>query len=86
MLLQSHRGELHVLPALPDAWPDGSIQGLRARGGMEVDLSWRAGKLVTMELRSIKPRPARIRYGQHVNEVQLRDDEPNRFTVRDLER
>ncbi|MBS1789098.1 MAG: glycoside hydrolase family 95 protein [Acidobacteria bacterium] len=46
MLLQSHAGEIHFLPALPKAWPEGSITGIRARGAIGVDLKWSAGKAV----------------------------------------
>ena len=51
MLLQSHAGELSFLPALPDAWAKGSIKGLRARGGLGVDLSWTAGNATRGVLR-----------------------------------
>ena len=50
MLLQSYRGELHRLPALPAAWPEGRVSGLRARGGVTVAMAWRAGELVEATL------------------------------------
>ncbi|MFD0523382.1 glycoside hydrolase family 95-like protein [Paractinoplanes durhamensis] len=43
MLLQSHGDEVHILPALPAAWPDGRVSGLRARGDLTVDIAWSAG-------------------------------------------
>jgi alpha-L-fucosidase 2 len=51
MLLQSHAGEIHLLPALPRAWSNGEFRGLRARGGVEVDVAWSEGRIVKATLR-----------------------------------
>ncbi len=71
MLLQSHAGELHLLPALPPAWPNGSVTGLRARGGWEVDLAWRDGRLQQATLRATVGGPCLVRYGQSTQELSL---------------
>ncbi|MGW3233397.1 glycoside hydrolase family 95 protein [Kitasatospora sp. NPDC001095] len=57
MLLQSHNGVLRLLPALPTAWPTGRAQGLRARGGLTVDLRWDAGGLTGAAVHAPRPQP-----------------------------
>ncbi len=62
MLLQSHAGEIHMLPALPRAWKRGRVRGLRARGGFEVDISWDDGVLTNAVIRSHLGGKCQIRY------------------------
>ncbi len=61
MLLQSHAGFIHLLPALPSLWPSGHVSGLRARGGYTVDIEWAGGKLVRAAVHASKDGPVRVR-------------------------
>jgi alpha-L-fucosidase 2 len=73
MLVQSSPAEIDLLPALPTAWREGRVTGLRARGGFEVDLTWRDGRLVRAEIRSVGGRATRVRYGSTVQAVTFAD-------------
>jgi alpha-L-fucosidase 2 len=71
MLMQCVAGEIVLLPALPRAWPNGDVRGLRARGGFEIDLSWRNGALTTMRIVSARGGDAIVRYGDRVRPVHV---------------
>ncbi len=73
MLLQSHDGEISLLPALPKAWPTGSVTGLRARGVVEFDLTWRNGRLATATLKPTLDGPQRIRVprGNEIADIKV---------------
>jgi alpha-L-fucosidase 2 len=77
MLLQSHlrdaegRYIVDLLPALPKAWPNGSVKGLRARGGFVFDLVWQDGKLTSYRIHRDGPSQCRVRYAGKVFEAKL---------------
>lgn len=71
MLVQSRVGEIEFLPALPKAWPTGTIKGLRARGGFEVDVAWKDSKLVDATVRASRDASTELRYGSLTHRVKL---------------
>ncbi len=66
MLVQSHEGEIQLLPALPDAWSSGKVTGLKARGGFEIDMEWKKGKLTKAVVHSSIGGNCRIRTREEV--------------------
>lgn len=70
MLLQSHAGEIDLLPALPAAWPSGHVRGLRARGGFEIDIAWKDGKLTEASISATGDEACVVRYGVRAVRVQ----------------
>ena len=75
VLLQSHSGEIHLLPALPKSWENGSISGLRARGGFELSITWKDNKLAHAELISHQGLPCCLRTSCIVS-IHRKDDTP----------
>lgn len=73
MLMQSHSGVVRLLPALPKAWPSGSVRGLRARGALGVDIVWRAGRLESAILRGREGAHVRVRYDGREMELPISD-------------
>jgi alpha-L-fucosidase 2 len=75
MLLQSQNGILQILPALPEAWPNGKISGLKARGNFKVSIKWNEGQLTRLEVLSVDGGRASIEYAWRKIEVDTKEGE-----------
>lgn len=75
MLIQSHAGEIELLPCLPKAWPDGAVKGLRARGGFELDFTWKDGRVTDYTIRrapGLEPAQAKLRFNGEMHKIEVK--------------
>jgi alpha-L-fucosidase 2 len=79
-LVQSHTGEINLLPALPYSWTNGSVTGLKARGGFEVNISWENGKLSICEIKSLLGNPCIVRYGEKTKAYKIKKGDSIKIT------
>ncbi len=75
MLIQSHQGFIELLPALPADWSEGTVKGLRTRGGFEVDMHWAAGKLIFAKVKSLYGNEGVLKYKDEEVVIALSKDE-----------
>ena len=79
MLLQSHTKYIDLLPALPQDLPEGNIRGIKARGGFELDFSWKEGKLKTLKVISTAGNPLVLRYENQTISIPTKKGEVYQF-------
>ena len=86
MLVQSHMGYIHLLPALPKAWSSGSVKGMRVRGGCELNLEWKDGRLAQAVVRGVSNSPGKcvLRYGEATKTFALAKGESRVLSPRDF--
>ncbi len=83
MLLQSHMGFIHLLPALPDAWSEGNVKGLCAKGGFEIDIEWKEGKLCEITVKSKNGEKCNLRYGNSTLSFGTKKGKSYKITLSD---
>ncbi len=84
MLLQSHNNQIELLPALPDAWKQGAVKGLKARGNYTVDINWDNGKLTSAVIKPHTDGTIKVKYGSNVKEISVKANSDVRLTVSDF--
>lgn len=80
MLLQSHKGNIHLLPALPPTWKEGSIKGLKARGGFTVDMEWKEGKMTVANITSPYEQTIEIVYNNQIKKTHFNAGERKKIS------
>jgi len=81
MLVQSHVDGIVILPALPEAWANGSVKGLRARGGYTVDISWQGGKMTSATLKASTAGSCKLQYGNKIKSLNFKAGEQKRINI-----
>jgi len=71
MLLQSHDGEIKLLPALPDVWQSGEVKGLKARNNVEVDITWHEKEIITTRLQPTYAGELSVRFNKPVDNIHV---------------
>ena len=82
MLLQSHAGYIHLLPALPDNWQSGSIKGVRARGGFTIDMEWKESRITRLSVTSHSGGTCRIREATSPHEEVIETEKGKTYQVK----